>query len=93
MFVRRMLASLKPDGHSATIMPRGVLFRRGKETPIRETFIKGDVIEANDLGCAPGPLAQRGSRPPATRAVSGDRPREPGPVMGSVPRRRPPAAD
>ena len=46
MFVQHMLASLKPDGHMATIMPHGVLFRGGKEKLIRELFIKGDVIEA-----------------------------------------------
>ena len=31
MFVQHMLASLKPHGHMATIMPHGVLFRGGKE--------------------------------------------------------------
>jgi len=36
MFVQHMLASLKPDGHMATIMPHGVLFRGGKEKLIRE---------------------------------------------------------
>ena len=46
MFVQHMLASLKPDGHMATIMPHGVLFRGGKEKLIREHFIKDDVIEA-----------------------------------------------
>ena len=46
MFVQHMLASLKPDGHMATIMPHGVLFRGGKEKLIREIFINGDVIEA-----------------------------------------------
>jgi type I restriction enzyme M protein len=46
MFVQHMLASLKPDGHMATIMPHGVLFRGGKEKLIRELFINGDVIEA-----------------------------------------------
>src|SRR5256886_4016303 len=45
MFVQHMLASLKPDGHMATIMPHGVLFRGGKEKLIRELFIKDDVIE------------------------------------------------
>jgi type I restriction enzyme M protein len=38
MFVQHMLASLKPDGHMATIMPHGVLFRGGKEKLIRELF-------------------------------------------------------
>lgn len=46
MFVQHMLASLKPDGHMATIMPHGVLFRGGKEKLIRELFVKDDVIEA-----------------------------------------------
>jgi len=45
MFVQHMLASLKPDGHMATIMPHGVLFRGGKEKLIREIFINEDVIE------------------------------------------------
>jgi type I restriction enzyme M protein len=46
MFVQHMLASLKSDGHMATIMPHGVLFRGGKEKLIRELLIKDDVIEA-----------------------------------------------
>ena len=46
MFVQHMLASLKSDGHMATIMPHGVLFRGGKEKLIREIFINDDVLEA-----------------------------------------------
>lgn len=46
MFVQHMLASLKPNGHMATIMPHGVLFRGGKEKLIRERLIRDDVIEA-----------------------------------------------
>jgi type I restriction enzyme M protein len=46
MFVQHMLVSLKSDGHMATIMPHGVLFRGGKEKLIREIFIENDVIEA-----------------------------------------------
>lgn len=46
MFVQHMLASLKPDGHMATIMPHGVLFRGGKEKLIRELFVNDDAIEA-----------------------------------------------
>ncbi|TWT96913.1 putative type I restriction enzymeP M protein [Botrimarina colliarenosi] len=46
MFVQHMLASLKPNGHMATIMPHGVLFRGGKEKLVRELFINDDVIEA-----------------------------------------------
>jgi type I restriction enzyme M protein len=46
MFVQHMIASLRTDGHMATIMPHGVLFRGGKEKLIREIFINDDVIEA-----------------------------------------------
>jgi len=46
MFVQHMLASLKQDGHMATIMPHGVLFRGGKEKLIREIFINDDIVEA-----------------------------------------------
>ena len=46
MFVQHMLASLKVNGHMATVMPHGVLFRGGKERLIRELLIKDDVIEA-----------------------------------------------
>ena len=46
MFVQHMLASLKSNGHMATIMPHGVLFRGGKEKLIRERLMKDDVIEA-----------------------------------------------
>lgn len=46
MFVQHMLASLKPNGHMATVMPHGVLFRGGKEKLIRELLINDDVIEA-----------------------------------------------
>ena len=46
MFVQHMLASLRPNGRMATIMPHGVLFRGGKEKLIRELFINDDCIEA-----------------------------------------------
>ena len=46
MFVQHMLASLEPDGHMATVMPHGVLFRGGKEKLIRELLINDDVVEA-----------------------------------------------
>jgi type I restriction enzyme M protein len=46
MFVQHMIASLKPGGHMATIMPHGVLFRGGKEKLIRELLIEDDLIEA-----------------------------------------------
>ena len=53
MFVQHMIASLKPDGSMATIMPHGVLFRGGKEKLIREFFINDDIIEAI-IGLPPG---------------------------------------
>ncbi len=46
MYVQHMLASLKPNGRMATVMPHGVLFRGGKERLIREIFINDDCIEA-----------------------------------------------
>ncbi|BAV96266.1 HsdM family class I SAM-dependent methyltransferase [Lysobacter enzymogenes] len=46
MFVQHMLASLKPNGRMATVMPHGVLFRGGKEKLIRELFLGDDCIEA-----------------------------------------------
>lgn len=46
MFVQHMLASLKPGGRMATVMPHGVLFRGGKEKLIRELFLDDDCIEA-----------------------------------------------
>ena len=46
MFVQHMLASLKPDGHMATVMPHGVLFRGGKEKLIRELLIGDEAVEA-----------------------------------------------
>lgn len=46
MFVQHMLASLKPNGRMATVMPHGVLFRGGKEKLIRELLLSDDCIEA-----------------------------------------------
>ena len=46
MFVQHMIASLKPQGRMATIIPHGVLFRGGKEKIIREILINDNVIEA-----------------------------------------------
>jgi type I restriction enzyme M protein len=53
MFVQHMIASLKPYGKMATIMPHGVLFRGGKEKVIREIFLRDDFIEAI-IGLPPG---------------------------------------
>ena len=46
MFVEHMLASCKPDGKVAVVMPHGVLFRGGKEKEIRTAIINNDVLEA-----------------------------------------------
>ena len=45
MFVQHAIASLKPEGRMAIVMPHGVLFRGGKEKLIREILIEDDVIE------------------------------------------------
>lgn len=46
MFVQHMIASLKPEGRMATIMPHGVLFRGGSEKTIRRGMVEGKIIEA-----------------------------------------------
>lgn len=48
MFVQHMLASLKPSGKMAVVMPHGVLFRGGKEKEIRRALLRdnGGMIEA-----------------------------------------------
>ena len=46
MFVQHMIASLKPTGRMAVVMPHGVLFRGGQEKAIREKMLKDDVIDA-----------------------------------------------
>ena len=46
MFVQHMIASLKPKGRMATIMPHGVLFRGGAEKAIREGIVRDGIIEA-----------------------------------------------
>lgn len=46
MFLQHMIASLKPDGIMATVMPHGVLFRGGQEKVIREGIVKDDLIQA-----------------------------------------------
>jgi type I restriction enzyme M protein len=46
MFVQHMIASVKPGGKMATIMPHGVLFRGGSEKVIRESIVKEGIIEA-----------------------------------------------
>jgi len=46
MFVQHMIASLKPTGRMATIMPHGVLFRGGSEKEIRQKMVEANIIEA-----------------------------------------------
>lgn len=46
MFVQHMVASLKPQGRMATIMPHGVLFRGSTEKLIRKGMIDANLIEA-----------------------------------------------
>lgn len=46
MFLQHMIASLKPDGIMASVMPHGVLFRGGQEKVIREGMVKDDIIQA-----------------------------------------------
>ncbi|WP_247443162.1 N-6 DNA methylase [Bradyrhizobium sp. 197] len=46
MFVQHMLAVLKSNGHMATVMPHGVLFRGGEEKEAREHFIKQGWLDA-----------------------------------------------
>lgn len=45
MFVLHMIASCKPNGKIAVVMPHGVLFRGSKEKAIRTKLIKNDLIE------------------------------------------------
>jgi len=46
MFVQHMIASLKPDGRMATVMPHGVLFRGSSEKTIRKGIVDANIIEA-----------------------------------------------
>jgi type I restriction enzyme M protein len=45
MFVQHMIASCKPTGKVAVVMPHGVFFRGGKEKEIRIEMLKRDLIE------------------------------------------------
>ncbi|MBL7730906.1 MAG: type I restriction-modification system subunit M [Chitinophagaceae bacterium] len=46
MFVQHMVASLKPKGRMASIMPHGVLFRSSTEKIIRKGLVDANLIEA-----------------------------------------------
>ena len=45
LYIQHVLASLKPNGKAAMILPRGVLFRHSEER-IRKQLIEADQIEA-----------------------------------------------
>jgi type I restriction enzyme M protein len=45
-FVQHMVASLRPGGRMAVVVPHGVLFRGGEEGKIRRGLLEDDLIEA-----------------------------------------------
>ena len=45
MFMQHMIASCKPKGKVAVVMPHGVLFRKGKEKEIRTGILKDNILE------------------------------------------------
>lgn len=45
-FIQHMVASLKPTGRMAVVVPHGVLFRGGAEGRIRTRLLEADLIEA-----------------------------------------------
>ncbi|RAL20904.1 type I restriction endonuclease subunit M [Lujinxingia litoralis] len=45
-FIQHMVASLKPTGRMAVVVPHGVLFRGGAEGKIRTKLLQADLIEA-----------------------------------------------
>ena len=45
-FIQHMLCSLKSKGKIGVVVPMGVLFRGGKEKPIRQNLIDQDLIYA-----------------------------------------------
>ena len=51
-FVQHMVASLKPGGMLAVVLPHGILFRGGTEGKIRKGMLEDDLIEAV-IGLAP----------------------------------------
>jgi type I restriction system adenine methylase HsdM len=52
-YIQHMIASLKPRGKMAVVVPPGALFRGGNEGSIRQAIIKSDLIEAV-IGLPPG---------------------------------------
>jgi type I restriction enzyme M protein len=74
MFVQHMIASLKPKGRMATVMPHGVLFRGGMEKVIREGIVKDGIVEAI-IGLPPNLFYGTGI-PACVLVINKDRPRE-----------------
>lgn len=74
MFVQHMIASLKPKGRMATVMPHGVLFRGGMEKIIREGIVKDGLVEAI-IGLPPNLFYGTGI-PACVLVINKDRPRE-----------------
>jgi len=74
MFVQHMIASMKPGGKMATIMPHGVLFRGGMERVIREGILKEGVLEA--IISLPPNLFYGTGIPACVLVIKKNRPRE-----------------
>lgn len=74
MFVQHMIASVKPGGKMATIMPHGVLFRGGAEKAIRESILKEGIVEAI-IGLPPN-LFYGTSIPACVLVINKNRPEE-----------------
>lgn len=74
MFVQHMIASVKPGGKMATIMPHGVLFRGGTEKAIRESILKEGIVEAI-IGLPPN-LFYGTSIPACVLVINKNRPAE-----------------
>ena len=72
-FVQHMLASLKPSGMLAVIVPHGVLFRGGAEKRIRSAILESDLIEAV-IGLAPN-LFYGAGIPAAILILRNDKPK------------------
>jgi len=58
-FILHMIASLKPHGSMAVLVPPGVLFRGGREGDVRQALLEADLVEAV-IGLAPGLLFSTG---------------------------------
>jgi len=74
MFVQHMIASVKPGGKMAPIMPHGVLFRGGAEKAIRESILKERIVEAI-IGLPPN-LFYGTSIPACVLVINKNRPEE-----------------